>query len=61
MMAEKRDDKQPYYYYDKRKQEHKYGYTVNAVHIFNPLRIWLVRIPFFYIQIFCKLSPNAHV
>jgi len=38
------------YYYECNK-EHKYRDTVDAVHIFHPLRIWLVGVSFFDIEI----------
>jgi hypothetical protein len=60
MVGKKRDDKQPDYNNKQRKKEHKYGDTVYAVHIFNPLRLGLVRIPLFYVQVFCKLSQHTH-
>jgi hypothetical protein len=37
-------------------QEHEYRDPVYAMHIFHPLGIWQTWIPFFQVEIFCKLS-----
>jgi len=41
--------------------EHEQGNTVDAVHVFHPLRVRLIRIAFFNIQVFSYLSPDSHL
>ena len=41
-------------------QEHEDRDPVDPMHIFHPLGMRRVRIPFLDIEVFCKLSPDSH-
>ena len=43
------------------KQKDKNAYTVDAVHIPNPLVLWPVRIFLFEVEIFRYLFPDSHI
>jgi hypothetical protein len=40
--------------------EHEYGNPVDPMHVPHPLRVWRIRIPFFYIEVLADLSPDSH-
>jgi hypothetical protein len=45
---------------DNSHQEHKEGYSVDPMHVFHPLGMRRIGVPFPDIEILCKLSPDSH-
>jgi hypothetical protein len=55
------ENKDPQDQKNKPQQEHKDRDPVDPMHIPHPLRVWRIRIPLLYVEIFRYLSPDSHI